>query len=145
MLKSFTSAAPPRAIVESARAAGARAAERDGEGLEGTARELEQRARRVARGVERDEILQALDVLAGWYRDVAALGLGAGGAALNADRIAELELDAGSVEPGAAVQAAEVVAATRRDFEFNVNASLALDALFIRLRRALARDAVPTG
>ncbi len=140
--ESFEPSDATRVIVESARAAGARAAEQDAEGLEGTARELEQRARRVARGAEREEILEALDLLAGWYRDLAVVGLGASQAALNGDRLADLEGDRVSVEPDAGARAAEAVSQTRRDFELNVNASLALDALFIRLRRALARDPV---
>ncbi len=145
LLEAFEPSDATRAIVESARAAGARAAERDAEGLEGSARELEQRARRVARGAEREEILEALDLLGGWYRDVVAVGLGASQAALNADRLADLELDASSVDPEAAARGTEAVSITRRDFELNVNASLALDALFIRLHRTLARDAILAG
>ena len=99
-------------------------------------RELEQRARRVARGAERDEVLDALDLLAGWYRDLLAVTLGAGGAALNADRLAELEEDAPGVGPEAAAAAAEAVADTRRTFELNVAPQLALEAMFIRLSRA---------
>jgi DNA polymerase III subunit delta' len=145
LLETFEPSDATRAIIESARAAGARAAERDADGLEGSAKELEQRARRVARGVEREEILGALDLLGGWYRDLAAVGLGASRAAFNADRLTELEHDVSSVDTEASARAAEAVSLTRRDFEFNVNASLALDALFVRLRRALARDAIPTG
>jgi DNA polymerase-3 subunit delta' len=144
-LEPFEPSDAGRVIVESARAAGVRAAEQDAEGLEGSARELEQRARRVARGAEREVILEALDLLAGWYRDLAAVGLGASRAALNGDRIADLEHDTSSVDPEAAARAAEAVSETRRDFELNVSAPLALEALFIRLRRALARDPVLAG
>jgi DNA polymerase-3 subunit delta' len=125
-----------RSIVEVARGAGERAALEDGESADGTARELEQRARRVARGAERDEVLEALDLLAAWYRDLLAIALGAGGAALNADRLAELEEDASGIGPEAAAAAAETVADTRRTFELNVAPQLALEAMFIRLSRA---------
>jgi DNA polymerase-3 subunit delta' len=128
-----------RSIVAAARAAGELAAREDGEDAGGTARELEQRARRVARGAERDEVLDALDLLAGWYRDLLAVTLGAGGAALNADRLAELEEDAPGVGPEAAAAAAEAVADTRRTFELNVAPQLALEAMFIRLARTLKR------
>ena len=127
-----------RAIGEAARAAGQRAAELDAKDAEGTAKELEQRARRVARGVEREEIVEALDLLAGWYRDLLAVSVGAGRAVLSSDRLAQLEEDAVAVGPDPAERAAEAVADTRRTFELNVNAGLALEALFIRLRRELA-------
>jgi DNA polymerase-3 subunit delta' len=126
-----------RSIVEVARGLGERAARQDREGADGTARELEQRARRVARGAERDEVLEALDLLAGWYRDLLAVALGAGGAVLNADRLAALEEDASGIEPESAAAAAEAVAETRRTFELNVAPQLALEAMFIRLSRAL--------
>jgi DNA polymerase-3 subunit delta' len=145
LLELFEPSDAARAIVESARAAGERAAEADAEDAEGTARELEQRARRVARGAEREEIVAALDVLAGWYRDLVVVALGAREAALNSDRLADLEQDTSSVAADAAALAAEAVAETRRDFELNVNPMLALDALFIRLRRALERDVVLSG
>ena len=68
----FDPAAAAAVVLGFATAAGARAAERDAEGAEGTAREREQRGKRVARGVEREEIGEALDLLAAWYRDVLA-------------------------------------------------------------------------
>ena len=102
-----------------------------------TARESEQRVRRAARGAERDEILEALDVLSSWYRDLMAVAQGAEGAVLNSDRLAELSEDSGgrSVQ---AEQAAETVRDVWRSFEFNVQPGLALEALFVRLRRELA-------
>jgi DNA polymerase-3 subunit delta' len=127
-----------RTIREAAQAAGSLSAERDAVGAEGTAKELEQRAKRVARGAEREAIVQALDLLAGWYRDLLAVGLGAPGAALSSDRLAELGEDAAAVGSDRAGRAAEAVTETRRTFALNVNAGLALEALFIRLRRELA-------
>ena len=119
------------------RGAKARAAAEEQEGVEETAREAEQRSRRAGRGAEREEILDALDLLTGWYRDLMVVAAGAGDAVLNSDRLADLSAD-GVPERG---QAAERAAATVRDvwrsFEFNVQPGLALEALFVRLRRDL--------
>jgi DNA polymerase-3 subunit delta' len=140
----FDPAAAAGVVLEFARAAGARARELSEEIEEDeTAREREQRARRAARGAERDEIVEALELLAGWYRDVLAAASGAQDAALNADRLAVLAEDAERVGIAAAGRAAEAVAETRRRFELNVYAPLALQALFIVLRRELVHPAAP--
>ncbi len=102
-----------------------------------TKRDLDQRARRAERGAERDEVLTALDVLAGWYRDLVVVGAGAEGAALNSDRLAELAEDARPELAVRAEGAAEAVRDTWRSFEFQVQSGLALEALFVRLRREL--------
>jgi DNA polymerase III subunit delta' len=119
------------------RGAKARAAAEESRGIDETAREAEQRSRRAGRGAEREEILDALDLLTGWYRDLMVVAVGAGDAVLNSDRLTELSAD-GVPERG---QAAERAAATVRDvwrsFEFNVQPGLALEALFVRLRRDL--------
>jgi DNA polymerase III subunit delta' len=105
--------------------------------VEESARELEQRARRAERGAERDEVLSSLDTLASWYRDLLVVGAGAESAALNSDRLAELGVDAQPELAVRAERAAEAVRDTWRLFEFNVQAGLALEALFVRLRREL--------
>ncbi|MCC6224172.1 MAG: DNA polymerase III subunit [Thermoleophilia bacterium] len=136
--ETFDPAAAATLVLRFASAAGTRAAERDAQGAEGTAKELEQRARRVARGVEREEVGEALELLAAWYRDVLAAALGAAPATLNVDRLVEVERDGQRVPLDAAIRAVETVADVRRSFELNVNAALALEALFVRLRRDLA-------
>jgi DNA polymerase-3 subunit delta' len=101
-------------------------------------RELEQRVRRAERGAEREEVLHALDTLTGWYRDLVVVGAGAEGAVLNVDRLGELTADA---NPGLAERAGRAAATVRdvwRLFEFQVQTGLALEALFVRLRRDLA-------
>jgi DNA polymerase-3 subunit delta' len=105
--------------------------------VDGTAREREQRARRAARGAEREEIVETLDLLAGWYRDVLVAGSGAERAVLNADRLPELLADAGSVSTASAARAAEAVAETRRRFEMQLWAGLALEAMFVEVAEAL--------
>ena len=125
------------------RAARARA-EAEEENREGeTAREAEQRSRRAGRGAERDEILEALDLFSGWYRDLMVVGAGAGGTALNTDRLAELGSDGSPARALAAERAAETVQDVWRSFEFQVQPGLALEALFVRLRRELVGTVSP--
>ena len=120
-----------------ARAREARAeAEQALTGLELTEREIEQRLRRAARGAEREELLAALEELAAWYRDLVAYSAGAE-TAVRCDHADELRADAAVERLSGAEEAAELVRQAWRDLaEFNLNAPLALEALFIRLRRA---------
>jgi DNA polymerase-3 subunit delta' len=100
-------------------------------------REAEQRSRRAGRGAERDEILESLDLLGGWYRDLMVTAVGAKGAVLNSDRLAELAADGIRQRGLPAERAAEAVRDVWRSFEFQVQPGLALEALFVRLRREL--------
>ncbi|MEZ5100756.1 MAG: hypothetical protein R3C15_13345 [Thermoleophilia bacterium] len=77
-------------------------------------------------------------MLASWYRDLLVVGAGATGAAMNADRQEQLVADAAEVGQESATRAIEAVLDTRRTFELQVQAGLALDALLVRLGRALA-------
>jgi hypothetical protein len=121
-----------------ARAAEARAqAQAEATGEE-SARELEQRVRRAGRGAERDEIIDALDILSSWYRDLVVAAAGAESAVVNSDRLAELAEDGVSERSLPAERAAEAVRHTWRSFEFQVQAGLALEGLFVRLRRELS-------
>ena len=113
-------------------------AERELELLDLTAREAEQRVRRAARGAERDELLAALEELASWYRDLVVVAVGAERAVVHADRLDVLAEDATTERLAAAERACEIVRETWRAFEeFNLSPPLALEALFIRLRREL--------
>jgi DNA polymerase III subunit delta' len=109
-----------------------------------TPREAEQRIRRTARGAERDEVLDALDILTSWYRDLVVIAAGAEPAVVNSDRLAELSEDGSPDRSPAAERAAEAVRETWRSFEFQVQPGLALEALFARLRRELAAPAQAT-
>jgi DNA polymerase III subunit delta' len=103
------------------------------------ARDAEQRVRRAQRGAERDELLAALEGLEAWYRDLVVLQAGAESAAVHADRLDGLREDAAADFGHGAVAAAEAVRETWRALEeFNLNPSLALEALFVRLRRELS-------
>ncbi|MEO8290539.1 MAG: hypothetical protein ABI649_06030 [Gaiellaceae bacterium] len=125
-----------------ARGAAARAEAEAGATGEESSRELEQRVRRAARGAEREEILDALDVLASWYRDLLVAAAGAETALVNSDRLSELSEDGVPERSPAAERAAEAVRETWRSFEFQVQSGLALEALFVRLRRELASTAL---
>ena len=140
----FDPAAAAGVVLESAAALGAAARERERElvdRLELPTREADQRVRRAEFGAERGELLAALDDLGTWYRDLVVVANGAESAVVNADRLAELREDASSAGEGAEGAAEAVRDAWRIAEEFNVTASLALEALFVRLRRSFSREA----
>jgi DNA polymerase-3 subunit delta' len=121
------------------RAAEAKQAAEEGlETLDLTAREAEQRVRRAARGAERDELLAGLEELASWYRDLVMVAVGAERAVAHADRLAVLAEDGTTERLAGAERACELVRETWRAFEeFNLSPPLALEALFVKLRREL--------
>jgi DNA polymerase-3 subunit delta' len=114
-------------------------AEGEIETLDLPTREAEQRVRRAQRGAEREELLAELEELAAWYRDLVVVAAGAEGAVIHYDRLEELREDAGRGRMLGAERASEAVRATWRSLEeFQLNAALALEALFVTLRRELA-------
>jgi len=137
----FQPAAAAKVVLDGARARGGdvrKKAEEELESLDLTQREAEQRLRRAARGAERDEVLLALDELAAWYRDLVVVGAGAPEVAIHADRLAELREDGTRERMLGAEAAAERVRETWRLFEeLQLQAGLALEALFVQLRREL--------
>jgi DNA polymerase III subunit delta' len=121
------------------RGVGARAAAEEAiAGRELPDREAEQYVKRAERGAERDEILLALDELGAWFRDLVVVSVGAERAVIHYDRLADLAGDAATAALGAEAAAEAVREAWRAFEEFNVSPPLALEALFVRLRRALA-------
>jgi DNA polymerase-3 subunit delta' len=112
------------------------------EGLDLPSREADQRVRRAQRGAEREELLAGLEGLEAWYRDLVVVSVGAESAVVHADRLEDLREDASRDFGDGAVAAAETVRETWRALEeFNLNPSLALEALFIRVHRDLAGSA----
>jgi DNA polymerase III subunit delta' len=103
------------------------------------AREADQRVRRAQRGAEREELLAGLEALEAWYRDLVVVAAGAESAAVHADRLADLREDVSEGRLGEGLMnAAEAVRESWRALEeFNLNPSLALEALFVRLEREL--------
>ena len=109
------------------------------EGIDLTPREAEQRVRRVQRGAEREELLAQLDELGAWYRDLVVVANGAESTVTHADRLDDLRVDAAlDLGRGPERAAALVRSSWRSAEEFNVNMSLWVDALFVRLKRAFA-------
>jgi len=106
------------------------------------ARDAEQRVRRAQYGAEREELLAGLEGLEAWYRDLVVVAAAAEDAAVHADRLDDLREDASAGAAEGAVGAAEAVREAWRVLEeFNLNPSLALEALFVRVRRSF--QAVP--
>ena len=111
----------------------------ENEQLDLPAREAEQRVRRAARGAEREELLLCLEELAAWYRDLVVVGMGAEAAAVHVDRLEQLREDAQRERVAGAEAAAEAVRETWRMYEeYQLQAGLMLEALFVKLRRELA-------
>jgi DNA polymerase-3 subunit delta' len=114
---------------------GQEAKEREQAAIEGLDLPTRERAQR---GAEREELLAGLEALEAWFRDLVVVGAGAEQAAVHADRLGELREDAARELGDGAVVAAEEVRETWRALEeFNLNPSLALEALFVRLERAV--------
>jgi DNA polymerase-3 subunit delta' len=138
----FRPDAAARVVLDAMSSAGDDAKQREQEEVERrelTGRDAEQRVRRAQRGAEREELLASLEGLAAWYRDLVVAAAGAEGSAAHADRLVDLRADVERGAGGRADEAAELARqAWREAEEFNVNASLALEALFIRLHRVLA-------
>ena len=106
------------------------------DGLDLPPKEAEQRVKRAEFGAGKEELLASLEDLAGWYRDLVVVAAGTDAPVVHADRIAELREDAQGREQGAEEAAASVRQAWREAEEFNLNASLLLEALFVRIHRA---------
>ena len=95
--------------------------------------------RRAARGAERDELLASLEELACWYRDLVAVGGGAETAVVHFDRLEELARTRRS--SGSRAPSARPSSCARRGAASRSSTShppLALEALFVQLRRAFA-------
>ncbi|MGI8885346.1 MAG: ATP-binding protein [Gaiellaceae bacterium] len=108
------------------------------EGVDLPAREADQRVRRAQRGAEREELLAGLEALEAWYRDLVVVAAGAETAAVHADRLDDLREDVARDLGDGPLHAAEIARETWRTLEeFNLNPSLALEALFVRLQREL--------
>ncbi len=141
----FEPADAAAAILASADERAEEAREREHDAIEGlglTERDADQRIRRAGRGAERDELLASLEGLEAWYRDLVVVAAGAEATAVHADRLSDLREDA-DLGVEAPARAAETVRELWRALEeFNLNPSLALEALFVRLGRELRPAAV---
>lgn len=146
-------AAPWRAVLEIAEAAGEAAAERvravaeewaESAGATGaearrTARDGEEAARRAARRARTSTLDLGLALIGAWLRDIAAVAEGAPDLLLTADRAEILARLGAGVDGRRARRAAELTLDTRRRLQVNVAEELALEALHYRLEFALAQ------
>jgi DNA polymerase III subunit delta' len=115
------------------------------EWLDLTEREAELRRRRAELGAQREGVLEALEELAAWYRDLICVAVGAGNVVVHFDHLASLTEDASPERLAGAERAVERVRETwRRYEELNLQSKLALEALFVQLRQELGSPtAVP--
>jgi DNA polymerase III subunit delta' len=141
-------AAPWKALLGRATAAGEEAEAATHEalqeeaqaGIKRSARDLADEAKRAGRR-RRTEILDlGLELCAAHLRDLAAIAAGAEEVAFARDRLDSLRAQSGDIaDPAAARRAAAAAQETRRSLDLNVSEELALEALFFRLARLLAR------
>ena len=87
----------------------------------------------------RESVLEALEELTAWYRDLVAVAVGAEAVVTHYDHLDALREDGTAERLPAPTRAAEIVRESWRWFEeLNLQPRLALEALFMRLRRELA-------
>ena len=110
-------------------------------GRQGFAKEQELQARRARRRAHTASLDQSLALVGLWFRDLAAVAAGAAPQVFNADRLDELEQDAGGREVGRFVRCLELFEQARLRLERNVLEDLALESLFNRMRRVVATGA----
>ncbi len=107
-------------------------------GVKRSAKDITDEAKRAGRR-RRTEVLDfGLELVASWFRDLAAAASGASEVAYNQDRIAELQAHASTLDPTQPRRAAELVQDTRRRLDLNVSEELALEALSFRLAAVFA-------
>jgi DNA polymerase III subunit delta' len=124
--------------LEAGKALAADSGETTGPAARRLAREAEEGARRAARRARTATLDLALELLAAWLRDLAAVAEGATELVLNSDRAEPLAEDAAGLDGARARRGAELVMDTRRRLTVNVNEELALEALLYRLESLLA-------
>jgi DNA polymerase III subunit delta' len=106
-------------------------------GMKRSARDIADAAKRAGRR-RRTELLDlGLNLVAAWFRDLAAVVSGAANVVYNRNRLPQLNSQATGLEPSSARRAVELVEDTRRRFDLNVSEELALEALSFRLAAVL--------
>lgn len=111
----------------------------------GVRRQLEERHARHEREARLHILQAALDDLLCWLRDCVFVACGGDPAdALNSDAPEDLRADAEHVGPAGLLSAIDTVMATREALELNVQAPLALEALFLQLSALSLRARAPS-
>jgi DNA polymerase-3 subunit delta' len=103
-------------------------------------REYQTRIKRVGRRARTRAIDLSLELAAAWLRDLACLASGAGEAAWNADRGAELSAEAEGRDPAVLFRAVELVEEARLGLKRNVGEELLLESLAYRLEALVAGE-----
>jgi DNA polymerase-3 subunit delta' len=85
----------------------------------------------------RAEVFIVLDTWVEWWRDLLLVAGGADAAIVNAERASDLRVQADRVGVESAATGVRSIRQARRDLEQNVNPRLALEALMLRLPRAI--------
>jgi DNA polymerase-3 subunit delta' len=149
-LSGAVASAPWKGLLERAQAAGedVEAATRDvleeeaKAGLKRTARDIADESKRAGRR-RRTQILDlGLELCAAWFRDLAAVSIGAEDVVFNRDRLDQLRSQASGLDPAGPRLAVEAIQETRRSLDLNVSEELALEALFFKLERTVSDAAV---
>jgi DNA polymerase-3 subunit delta' len=104
-------------------------------GAAGVLKDLERRQRSRATRAKRDALDRALVDLAGFYRDVLAVGLGSAVAPVHADAVADARAAARKWSPESTLRRLEAVLACREAIELNVKPQIAVEAMMISLWR----------
>lgn len=107
-------------------------------GVKRSARDIADEAKRAGRRRRTETLDLALELNAGWFRDLAATASGATDVVFNRDRLADLQSRAAELDPARPRRAAELVQDTRRRLDLNVSEELALEALAFRLAAVFA-------
>ncbi|KDN84515.1 DNA polymerase III subunit delta' [Kitasatospora cheerisanensis] len=103
-------------------------------GMAGAVKELEKRQKSRATRTRRETLNVALGDLLGFYRDVLAVQLGAGGALANEDQRPAVQRVAGEGAAENTLRRMEAVLACRRALDRNVDPLLAVEAMTVALR-----------
>jgi DNA polymerase-3 subunit delta' len=104
-------------------------------GSAGVLKELERKQKSRATRAKRDALDRALVDLAGFYRDVLTIRLGADVPAVHADTIADATLAAQRWAPEATLRRLQAVLACRDAIEANVKPQIAVEAMMVTLWR----------
>ncbi|HEY3613275.1 MAG TPA: hypothetical protein VGK92_06190 [Gaiellales bacterium] len=97
-------------------------------------REGEALAKRRGRAAEVEEARAAVETFVTWYRDLLAAALGADDTLVHSDHREQVATDAASGREALAARCLEAARDTRRALELTITPTLALEALFHRLR-----------
>jgi DNA polymerase-3 subunit delta' len=104
-------------------------------GAAGVLKDLERRQRSRATRTKRDALDRALVDLAGFYRDVLTVGLGAAVPPVHADAVVDARAAARKWSPDSTLRRLEAVLACREAIELNVKPQIAVEAMMISLWR----------